>query len=102
MRYCLLFFVSLFISFAWGQSFEIPFRGVITNSDLGKKEGGVKISIVQNGSIVGSAVTASNGKFKVKGTPDPSQPFELVISKSGFVSKMMKFCLLYTSDAADE
>ena len=77
MKYCLLFFVSLFVSVALGQVMEIPFRGVISNLDLAKKEGGVKISIVQNGSAIASALTSSNGKFKLEASPDFSETFEM-------------------------
>lgn len=90
MKYSLLFFLSLFVSLSWGQTFDLPLRGVISNVDLGKSEGGVEISIVQNGSVVASTLTSSNGKFKLDASPNSSEPFELVISKSGFVSKKMK------------
>lgn len=71
----------------------LPFmeRGVVENTDLGQREGGVKVSFVQNGSTLFSSVTASSGKYTLKGTFDYSKPYTIVFSKSGLVSKKVYF-----------
>lgn len=88
------FFLILLIVFPFiGMSQTADFRcdGSVSNMDLGKKEAGVTISIVQGGQTIASGVSASNGKYSVKGKIDCSKPFDVVFSKSGFVGKKINF-----------
>lgn len=77
--------------FSWGQQLDLVFRGALINIDEGKKEGTVKVDIVQAGAVVASSSTASNGKFKVTANIDQTKPFDIKFSKPGFVGKMMRF-----------
>ncbi len=88
-----LFFI-FFILFAFngvGQTIKFRFDGTLTNIDAGKKEGGVNVSIVQNGTTLYNTTTSSNGKYVLTGDVDFSKPFDVVFSKSDFVSKRVNF-----------
>ncbi len=76
---------------SWSQDLVFLFKGVVENSDLGKRQAGVKVEIIQNGSVLHSATTASNGKYTLRGPIDYLKPFKVVFSKSGLVSKMVYF-----------
>ena len=88
-----LFFILcvLFALNSAGQTIKFRFDGTLTNIDAGKKEGGVSVSIVQNGSTLYNTTTSSNGKYVLSGDVDYSKPFDVVFSKSGFVSKRVNF-----------
>jgi tetratricopeptide (TPR) repeat protein len=82
----------LFLSFSIGaQTLNFSFKGTIENSDLGKNEPGVTVSLVQGSSTISSATTASNGKYTLKGNVNYKQPFSVVFSKAGMVSKKVNF-----------
>ena len=91
MRYVILILVLFCTMFSWGQQLDLVFRGTLINLDAGKKEGAVKVELVQNGSVVSSSSTASNGKFKITSSVDQTKPFEIKFSKAGFIGKMMRF-----------
>lgn len=91
MKYVIIILVLLSSLFSWGQQLDLVFRGTLINIDEGKKEGTVKVDIVQAGAIIASSSTASNGKFKISANIDQTKPFELKFSKPGFVGKMMRF-----------
>ena len=84
----------MFCSFSViGQTMKFNFTGTVTNIDSGKKEAGLTIAVVQNGSTLFSVVSASNGKYTLTGDIDYSKPFDVVFSKSGVVSKKVYFNL---------
>ncbi len=90
------FFLILLLLCAFNgaaQSLEMRFDGTVTNIDAAKKESGVNVSLIQGGSTVISTTTASNGKYTLKGQVNYNQPFEIVFSKGGFVSKKVGFSL---------
>jgi epidermal growth factor receptor substrate 15 len=91
MKYLVVVLMLLFGTEAWSQSLKFLFRGRIENIDLGKNEGGVTVSIVQGGSSVSSVTSSSNGKYTLRGTVNYTQPFDVVFSKSGLVSKKVTF-----------
>lgn len=91
MKYFIVVITLILSTIGWSQSMQFLFRGKVENIDLNKPEGGVTISIVQGGSAVASASSASNGKYTLKGTVNYSQPFDVVFSKSGLVSKKVAF-----------
>jgi len=91
MRYLIVFFVFMLSMFSWGQKLDLVFRGTLVNSDKDKKEEGVKVRLVQAGTVISSSVTSSNGKFKISADIDQTKPFELKFSKPGLVGKMMHF-----------
>ncbi|MDG1332753.1 MAG: hypothetical protein P8P74_10505 [Crocinitomicaceae bacterium] len=91
MKYFVVVIMLLFGTVGWSQSLQFLFRGRVENFDLAKNEGGVKISIVQGGSTVASTNSSSNGKYTLKGSANYTQPFDVVFSKGGFVSKRVAF-----------
>lgn len=91
MKNFVLIVLLLLSGIAFSQDPAFVVRGATLNQDIGKKEGGVKVALVQDGKEIVSTVTASNGKFALSGVPDYKRPFYLVYSKAGLVSKRMKF-----------
>lgn len=91
MKYFVVVLMLLLSSIGWSQSLKFLFRGQVENFDLAKNEGGVKIAIVQGGATIASATSSSNGKYTLKGDVNYSQPFDVVFSKAGFVSKKVAF-----------
>lgn len=93
MKYFFLISFLVLTSTLTAQSLTFLFKGTVNNSDLGKNETGVTVSIVQNGTILTTATTASNGKYNLKGNPSYSSHFSVVFSKAGMVSKKVNFNL---------
>ncbi len=93
MKYFFLIIFLLATSVLTAQSITFLYKGTVTNSDLGKYETGVTVSMIQNGATISTATTSSNGKYTLKGTPSYSSPFEIVFSKAGMVSKKVNFNL---------
>jgi hypothetical protein len=93
MKYVVFVFALFATIFVWSQELDFVFKGHVENLDLGKKEAGVTVSIIQGSSTIISTKTASNGKYSIKGPVDYRQPFRVAFSKSGFVSKHVSFNL---------
>jgi len=91
MRYLILVFSLLFVTFSWSQQLPILFKGRVSNSDNGGNEAGVTISVVQNGTAAITTQSSSSGKYSLTGQIDKSQPFDIVFSKGGMVSKKVHF-----------
>jgi hypothetical protein len=72
---------------AWSQDIFYNIDGRISNDDNGGYEGGVTITVFNNGAQVGSSTTSSNGKYSIKFSIPVTDKFELVYSKPGMVSK---------------
>lgn len=93
MKYVILV-IALFAGvLGWSQQLTFIFKGTVENQDVGKNESGVTISVVQNGGTLFSGTTVSSGKYSIGGPIDYSQPFEVVFSKAGLVSKKIRFDL---------
>ena len=91
MKYFILV-ISLFLyTFGWSQDISFEFKGRISNSDNGGNEGGVAVSIVQNGNVIASTSSASNGKYSLVNSVNVSTPFDVVFRKSGLITKMVRF-----------
>ena len=73
------------------QNLNFYFGGKVSNYDSGKKEGGATIDILQNGQVIGSAQTASNGKYQIEALMPDNGKFEVVFKKPGYVTKKVKF-----------
>jgi epidermal growth factor receptor substrate 15 len=91
MRYILLLFLVISAGILQAQSLTFAFKGAVSNQDLGKNETGVMVTIVQGGNTLGTATSASNGKYSLKGNVNYKQPFSVVFSKGGMVSKKVDF-----------
>ncbi len=88
------FILFVFVtSFSWSQQIVFDFKGQVDNLDIGKREAGVTVSIIQGGTTVASTTTASNGKYALKSPVSYRTPFKVVFSKAGFVSKFVQFNL---------
>lgn len=85
----LLFLV--FVPLVYGQNLTFFFGGQISNAETGKKEAGVTVTMVSNGTTVASTTTGSNGKYILKHLMPANSVFDLVFSKPGYVSKRVKF-----------
>lgn len=84
--------IALLATFAgWSQVLPFQFKGRVSNTDNGGNEGGVTIAAVQNGSTILSTTSASNGKYNLVCEINYTQPFEIVYSKPGLVTKKLSF-----------
>ncbi|MBI1836913.1 MAG: hypothetical protein HYR91_06565, partial [Flavobacteriia bacterium] len=91
MKLFILIFCLLVSVLGFSQDLKYKFSGTITNSDLNKKEAGVKVSVLVNGTEVASGVTGSNGKYSFTYDAPIKAKFVIVYSKSGFVTKKINF-----------
>lgn len=93
MRYIVLILLMFASTISWSQSLVFEFRGQVDNLDVDKREGGVTVSIIQGGSTIATATTASSGKYSLSSPVNYKSPFKVVFSKAGFVSKFVQFNL---------
>lgn len=91
MRYFVVILMLLLSSIGWSQQVKFLFRGKIENIDLGKREGGVVVTIIQNGRDVSSVQSVSSGKYTLRGNVNAKVPFLIVFTKAGLVSKRVRF-----------
>jgi hypothetical protein len=91
MKYFVVVIALFSAILGWSQTISFEFKGRITNSDNGSNEGGVSVSIVQNGSSLHSVTSSSNGKYDLVGPVDVSSPFDVVFRKTGLITKMVRF-----------
>ena len=92
MRYFICFLLLSLSVAAWSQDdLTFLFKGSVENSDLGKKESGVKVSFVQSGSTLFTSTTNSSGRYTLKGDANYKTPFIIIFSKGGLVSKKVAF-----------
>ena len=87
MKYLILLSVLLFSISVWSQDINYNIDGRISNDDNGGYEGGVTITVLNNGLQVTSTTTSSNGKYSLKFSIPVIDKFELVYAKPGLVSK---------------
>ena len=80
--------VVLLSLITWGQDPVVNLKGQTTNAS-GQKLGGVTVAVKRGGTVVQSVTTASNGKFSKLEFPC-GYVYEVVFSKSGYVSKTIK------------
>lgn len=84
----IVFLSTVLLSFlGFSQNLNYHISGKITNSDTKKMEAGVNVSLVNNGKVVVSAVTSSNGKYDLKAEVPYNGSYQVVYSKPGFVTK---------------
>ena len=85
--------MSLFVSvLSFAQDNIIyKFSGIITNTDLGKKEAGVTVSLMKDGKQLASGISGSNGKYGFNYTGPIGLKFVIVYSKVGLVNKRLSF-----------
>ncbi|NRA11780.1 MAG: hypothetical protein HRT57_07485, partial [Crocinitomicaceae bacterium] len=89
MKSIILVLSILMASSAWSQDIYYNLGGRISNDDSGGYEGGVSVTVLNNGSEVKKATTSSNGKFSLKFSIPIADKFELVFSKPGMVTKKL-------------
>ncbi len=86
--YLLLLFFAVSMNFmAQKINVQYVFGGQITNYETGKKEGSVTATLISGGKIISTAMTATNGKYLLTANMPAQSNFEIIFSKTGFVSK---------------
>lgn len=91
MKYFVLVFALMASILGWSQELPFQFKGRVSNADNGSYESAVSVSVVQNGGSIVTTQTASSGKYNLAGTINFTQPFDIVFSKGGMVSKKVHF-----------
>ncbi|MFA7274041.1 MAG: hypothetical protein WC044_09235 [Crocinitomicaceae bacterium] len=87
--FILFVFVSTFLS-AQEKNVEYFFAGQITNYETGKKEGSVTVTLVSGGRTISTTMSATNGKYTLTANMPAKSNFQVIFSKSGFVSKRVE------------
>ncbi len=91
MKYIVVVIALFAGMIGWSQQLTFVFKGTVENQDLGKNESGVTVAVVQGGSSVLTTTTVSSGKYSLRGEINYKQPFDIVFSKGGLVSKKVHF-----------
>ena len=86
MKYCLLFILLFFSTHNWAQS-KYNIVGVVSNSDMARREPGVTVTITSGGSPVSTSVTSNSGKFST--SLDYGKKYKIEFSKAGLLSRFI-------------
>lgn len=90
-----IIFICIF-SCAWlysQRAVSISLQGYVKNYSTNKSIFGSTLYLQQNDKLISKAVSESNGKYLISGKVNIAFPFELVSSKSGFITKKVLFDL---------
>ena len=88
----IILILVLITSIAFGQARNVEFYGRIENQlNSAQKIGGVKIELFQDGKLIQTKVTSSNGKYSISG--ELEHTYIIKFSKAGYVSKKIEFVL---------
>ena len=91
MKYIFLVLCLFSGLLSYGQTTKFRFDGTVSNLDANKNEGGVTVSVVQNGTTLFTATSSSSGRYLLTGDINYSQPFDVVFAKAGFIGKKVNF-----------
>jgi len=91
MKIFIALFFFLFSLVGLSQNLVYRVGGKITNSDSKKNEAGVTVSFIQNGKVLASAVTSTNGKYDISADAPMGGTFIISYTKPGFVTKKISF-----------
>jgi len=88
MRNSLVFIVIFSFGFLYSQkAVSISLHGFVKNYSTKENIFGSTIHLQQNNKLISRAVSESNGTYVISGKINISSPFEVISSKSGFITK---------------
>lgn len=86
LKYSLVLFLALFSAFSWGQS-KYNLVGVVSNTDMARREPGVTISVTSGGAPVTNIATSNSGKFNLSFAY--GKKYKVEFSKPGLASRFL-------------
>ncbi|MBM3160497.1 MAG: hypothetical protein FJZ66_04100 [Bacteroidetes bacterium] len=94
MKNCIIFICIFSCSWFYSQRVvSISIQGYVKNYSTNKNIFGSTLYLQQNDKLISKAVSESNGEYLISGKINIAFPFELVSSKSGFITKKVLFDL---------